>query len=289
MTDYPMAKVFISYSRKDLNFVQGFAQTLMSNSVDVWWDLSSMQGGDDWTDAIPQAIESCDMVIVVLSPNSIQSDWVQKEYTYALNHKKRIIPILYQACEIPFALVNINYIDIQGTKYQKGMDDIMMLASAGPGDKGQVMQPAHEPTAPVQPEIRENAPSGIFTNIWVEHNIVWGMFMGMRIHVSAVVRGQMNTPCKAVVHFFGYNNQPLIDYNANPMFRTVDGYVSTGVDFIPMYPEATFPDLVMYIPYNELHLMPGVHQLVFRISFYDMTRNFFFAQSYPQPFMVTQQ
>ena len=114
-----MAKVFISYSRKDLNFVQGFAQTLMSNGVDVWWDLSSMQGGDDWTDAIPQAIENCEMVIVVLSPKSIQSDWVQKEYTYALNHKKRVIPVLYQACEIPFALVNINYIDIQGPKYQE--------------------------------------------------------------------------------------------------------------------------------------------------------------------------
>jgi hypothetical protein len=284
-----MSRVFISYSRNDLNFVQGFAQTLMSNGIDVWWDLSSLQGGDDWTDAIPQAIENCAICVVVLSPNSVQSDWVQKEYTYALNQKKRIVPLLYQACKIPFALVNINYIDIQGPKYQKGIGDIIKLASAGSRDEQQVLQPAHDTNAPVNPTGMNNVPTGIFTNIWVEHNIVWGMFMGMRIHASAVVRGQMNNPCKAVVHFFGFNGQPLVDYNANPMFRTVDGFVSTGVDFIPMYDETTFPDLVMYIPYNELHLMPGVHQLAFKISFYDMSRNFFFAQSFPQPFMVTQQ
>jgi hypothetical protein len=282
-----MAKVFVSYSRDDLNFVQGFVQTLMSNGVDVWWDMSSLQGGDDWTDAIPQAIENCDICVVVLSPQSIQSDWVQKEYTYAKNHGKRIVPVLYQDCEIPFVLVNINYIDIQGPNYQKGINEIVNLAK--PQDEKQVLQPKHDSNAPVNPVPMQSAPTGYFTNIWVEHNIVWGMFMGMRIHASAIVRGQANNPCKAVVHFFGFNGQPLVDYNANPMYRTVDGFVSAGVDFIPMYDETTFPDLVMYIPYIELHLMPGMHQLAFRISFYDMTRNTFFAQSFPQPFMVTQQ
>lgn len=89
-----MAKVFISYSRKDIQFVQMFAQTLMSNGVEVWWDLSSLQGGDNWTNEIPKAIENCDSCIVVLSPNSVQSEWVQKEYTYALKQEKRIIPLL---------------------------------------------------------------------------------------------------------------------------------------------------------------------------------------------------
>lgn len=284
-----MAKVFISYSRKDLNFVQEFSQTLMTSGVDVWWDLSSLQGGDDWTDAIPQAIESCEICIVVLSPNSILSDWVQKEYTYALNNEKRIVPILYQDCKIPFALVNINYIDIQGSKFQKGINDIIKIAGSEPQGKKQVLQPAHDTTSLETPVTMDSAPSCVFTNIWIEHNIIWGMFVGMRIHTSAVIRGQMNNPCKAVAHFFGYNGQPLRDFNANPMFGTIDGFVSTNIDFIPMYAETTFPDLVMYIPYNELHLMPGMHQLSFRVSFYDVSRNLYFGQSYFQPFTVTQQ
>ena len=283
-----MARVFVSYSTDDLNFVQDFVQTLMSNGVDIWWDKSSLQGGDDWQEDIEQAIENCEIYMVLLSPNSIRSDWVKKEYTCAMDRNKEVIPILYQDCKVPIALIDINYIDIQGPKYQKGIQDIIKLTSVGPKDEQKVLQPAHEPSAPVNPAGMTNAPTGFFTNIWVEHNVVWGMFMGMRIHASAVVRGQANHPCKAVVHFFGFNGQPLVDYNANPMFRTVDGFVSTAVDFVPMYDETTFPDLVMYIPYNELHLMPGMHQLAFRISFYDVTRNFFFAQSFPQQFLVTQ-
>ncbi len=284
-----MAKVFLSYSRKDLDFIQGFAERLMSNGIDVWWDMASLQGGDDWTDAIPQAIENCDFCIVVLSPNSVQSDWVQKEYTYALGQEKRIVPILFQECKIPFALVNINYIDIQGAKYQKGIDQIVRLSGAKSQGTREVLQPTHDDTEVAPPVALDNAPSAIFTNIWVEHNIAWGIFVGMRIHISASVKGQINNPCKAVAHFFGINNQPLIDFNANPLFRSVDGFVSTAVDFVPMYEETNFADIVMYIPYNELHLNFGVHQLVLIISFYDTVRNFFFAKSLPVQFVVTQQ
>ncbi len=284
-----MAKVFISYSRQDLNFVQGFAQTLMSNGVDVWWDLSSLQGGDNWTNEIPQAIENCDLCIVVLSPNSVKSEWVQKEYTYALNHQKRIIPVLYQSCKIPFALVNINFIDLRGANYQKGLEQIIQLSKVGMQEKQQVLQPAFDQNSPVNPVTPGNVPTAVFGNVWFEHNIVWGMFFGMRIHAGLAIRGQQNNPCKVVAHFFGMHGQPLLDFNFNPMFRTVDGCVTTGVDIIPLYDETTYPDIVMYIPYNELHLMPGFHQLMCRLSLWDVTRNAFFAQSFPQGFVVTQQ
>lgn len=284
-----MAKVFISYSRQDLNFVQEFAQALMSNGIDVWWDLSSLQGGDNWTNEIPQAIENCDLCIVVLSPNAVQSEWVQKEYTYALNHKKRIIPILHQACKIPFALVTINAIDVQGSSYQKGLEQVLQLARAGGGETQQVLQPAIGQSQPVPPTPTGNFPSAMFGAIWFEHNIPWGMFFGMRIHAGLAIRGQRNNPCKVVAHFFAFNGQPLVDFNFNPLFRTTDGFVTTVVDVIPFYDETTYPDIVMYMPYGELHLMPGMHQLFCKLSLWDVTRNLFFAQSFPQGFMVTQQ
>lgn len=284
-----MAQVFISYSRQDLNFVQGFAQALMSNGVEVWWDLSSLQGGDNWTNEIPQAIENSDLCIVVLSPNAVQSEWVQKEYTYALNHQKRIIPVLYQACKIPFALVNINFIDLQGANYQKGMEQVLQLSREGTQNRQQVLQPSVQQNDPVPPAVAGNVPSAIFGAIWFEHNLPWGIYFGMRIHAGLAIRGQQNNPCKVVAHFFGMHGQPLVDFNFNPLFRTVDGFVTTVVDIIPLYEEATYPDIAMYIPYSELHLMPGFHQLMCRLSLWDMTRNTFFAQSFPQPFVVTQQ
>ncbi len=288
-----MSKVFLSYSRKDLNFVQGLAQALMSNGVDVWWDLSSLQGGDNWTNAIPQAIENCELCVVVLSPNSVESEWVQKEYTYALNQKKQIVPLLYQACKMPFALITLSVVDLQGMNYQKGLEEILRLSKTGSQGKQQVLQPSANANNiannMVNPAFPNNLPSGFFSNVWIEHNVVWGMFFGMRIHTSFMVNGQRNSPCKVVAHFFDMNGQFLRDFNFNPMYRTMDGFVTTMVDIIPLYDETNYPDIVLYIPYNELHLMPGMYQLTCRISLWDVARNFFFAQSLLQPFMVTQQ
>ena len=75
-----MAQIFISYSRKDIDFVRRLAGDLEKAGYDVWWDLTDLQGGDDWPRVIPSAIESSQFVIVVLSPNSVISDWVEKEF-----------------------------------------------------------------------------------------------------------------------------------------------------------------------------------------------------------------
>ena len=41
-----MAKVFISYSRRDLSFVERMVQDLEGAGVSVWYDLSGMEGMD---------------------------------------------------------------------------------------------------------------------------------------------------------------------------------------------------------------------------------------------------
>lgn len=52
-----------------------------------------------------------------------------------------------------------------------------------------------------------------------------------------------------------------MDFNFNPLLRTIDAYVTTVVDIIPLYEETTYLDIVMYIPYTGLYLMPEMHQL----------------------------
>src|SRR5512144_1786466 len=106
-----MEKIFISYSRKDISFVRKLAGDLEKAGYDVWWDLTDLQGGDDWPRAIPAAIEASQSVIIVLSPNSMLSDWVEKEYTYALGLHKKVIPIMLARSNVPFALNTINYVD----------------------------------------------------------------------------------------------------------------------------------------------------------------------------------
>src|SRR5678815_3203104 len=103
-----MQRIFISYSRKDSAFVRTLAGDLEKAGYDVWWDISDLRGGDDWVRVIPAAIAASQHVLVVLSPNSAESEWVEKEYTQALSLRKKIIPILFAATRVPFALNTIN-------------------------------------------------------------------------------------------------------------------------------------------------------------------------------------
>jgi hypothetical protein len=122
---YKMAQIFISYSRKDIGFVRKLAGDLEKAGYDVWWDLTDLRGGDDWPRVIPAAIESSQFVIVVLSPNSAVSDWVEKEYTQALSLRKKIIPIMLTQSRLPFALNTINFIDFTGEDYAASLNNLL--------------------------------------------------------------------------------------------------------------------------------------------------------------------
>jgi hypothetical protein len=120
-----MAQIFISYSRKDIGFARKLAGDLEKAGYEVWWDLTDLRGGDDWPRVIPAAIESSQYVIVVLSPNSAISDWVEKEYTHALSLHKKIIPIMLAPSSMPFALNTINYIDFTGEDYAASLNSLL--------------------------------------------------------------------------------------------------------------------------------------------------------------------
>src|SRR5215212_2297195 len=120
-----MPQIFISYSRKDISFVRRLAGDLEKAGYDVWWDLTDLRGGDDWPRVIPAAIESSQFVIVVLSPNSVISDWVEKEYMQAISLRKKIIPIMLTQSRVPFALNTINYIDFTNEEYGTSLNKLL--------------------------------------------------------------------------------------------------------------------------------------------------------------------
>jgi cell division septation protein DedD len=120
-----MTQLFISYSRKDIGFVRKLAADLEKAGYEVWWDLTDLRGGDDWLRVIPAAIESSDNIIVVLSPNSVISDWVKKEYTQALSSGKKIIPLMLARSSVPFALNTINYVDFTSDDYAVNFQNLL--------------------------------------------------------------------------------------------------------------------------------------------------------------------
>ena len=114
-----MKHIFLSYSRKDLGFVEKLAKDLQQVGYDVWYDLTDLSGGDRWASEIQAAIDQCDAFVTVISPNSVASNWVEKEFLYASNDKKNIVPVLYVTSKLPLWLLDMHYINIQGRNYKK--------------------------------------------------------------------------------------------------------------------------------------------------------------------------
>lgn len=84
--------VFISYSSKDADAANAVRMVLQQNGIDCWMAPESIVMGDDYSSAIPKAIEVCDLFLLILSANSQCSKWVPKELDSAISHNKPIIP-----------------------------------------------------------------------------------------------------------------------------------------------------------------------------------------------------
>jgi hypothetical protein len=95
-------RVFISYSYKDRSFVNKFAADLKSRAVDIWIDQYEILPGESIRRALEDAIERIDIFLLVLSPNSISSRWVQEELDMIIGKEEPVlIPVIIKECEIP--------------------------------------------------------------------------------------------------------------------------------------------------------------------------------------------
>jgi len=118
-------KIFISYSRLDLVFVKKLAKDLMDAGYEVWYDLSKIEGGDRWSQEIQDGINESEIFAIIVTPNSMASEWVEKEYHFASRRGMKIVPLVYELCELPIWLLNIQYIDIVGANYGRNFHQIL--------------------------------------------------------------------------------------------------------------------------------------------------------------------
>jgi hypothetical protein len=104
-------KYFFSYVRKDSEFVLKLAKELRASGVNVWLDQLDISGGQRWDHAVEGALATCQGMIAVLTPESLVSNNVMDEVSYALEEGKLVVPILLRSCTIPFRLRRVQYID----------------------------------------------------------------------------------------------------------------------------------------------------------------------------------
>jgi hypothetical protein len=95
-----MAHIFISYSRRDREYARKLVDSLLERGFDVWFD-EHIEYGVNWETAIFRAIDACAAFVVLMSPDSMNSDWVQRECAYADRRRKPAFPVLLAGEEFP--------------------------------------------------------------------------------------------------------------------------------------------------------------------------------------------
>ena len=127
-------RVFISYSHRDQNFVCQLANDLKRNRIYSWMDQREIGVGSIWSEQVELALDACEIMVVVLSPESAESPNVADEWHYYLDAEKTIVPVLYRDCHIPFRLKRIQYVDFVRHSYEDGLASLIdvLLEKLGP-------------------------------------------------------------------------------------------------------------------------------------------------------------
>lgn len=112
-----MALVFISHSSRDKDAVRRLATCVEDAGFSVWLDEWSIRVGECIPTRISDGLEECRFLIIVLSPHSVSSGWVDREWkavywAEAEGKKLRILPVLVENCSIPLLLRTRKYADL---------------------------------------------------------------------------------------------------------------------------------------------------------------------------------
>src|SRR5262245_41245991 len=101
---------FVCYAREDADFVRAMAADLRGRALPIWLD-ADIPPGVDWDRTIDERLRSCGRFLIVLSPAAVASTEVRGELRVALTLGKPIVPLLYEPCEVPRQLQNLQYLD----------------------------------------------------------------------------------------------------------------------------------------------------------------------------------
>jgi len=113
-----MISIFVSYSQKDREFVKRLVRDLENRvpELRIFYDLL-LPAGSSWADTLSKEIESADIVLAVLSPDYLVSEWGRKESEVAMlrmtEGNARLLPIMYRTCDVKGFLSSITWVDFR--------------------------------------------------------------------------------------------------------------------------------------------------------------------------------
>lgn len=106
--------VFLSFASTDDEIAKPIWQEMCVNGLRVFWSDATLKDkiGESWFEVIQSSLENSRHFVLLCSTNSMESEWVKREYKAFFNHcykagARRLIPVLvknYKLSDLPLFL-----------------------------------------------------------------------------------------------------------------------------------------------------------------------------------------
>ncbi len=123
--------VFLSHNSADKPFARRLASDLENQGITAWIDEAEIKAGESLIEKIRNGIDNAEYVVVILSPRSISSPWVQREVDVAmtqeiLGKKIKVIPLMLEKCDLPGFLLGKKYSDFTNeSEYADSLSELV--------------------------------------------------------------------------------------------------------------------------------------------------------------------
>lgn len=113
-------RVFLCHAKEDVVKVRNLYKRLKNDGFDVWFDEVDLIAGQEWEIEIPKVVKTSDIVLVLVSNNSItKTGYVQKEIRIALDAADYqpegsifLIPVRLEECKVPDRISRFQWTDL---------------------------------------------------------------------------------------------------------------------------------------------------------------------------------
>jgi hypothetical protein len=203
----PGKNIFISYREKDSAGEAGrLVDSLKEHFVNdqIFMDIDKIEPGVDFTDAISNSLESCDVMLAIIGPRWMgdtkqmsriknDGDWVRLEIATALARNIRVVPVLVDGADLPTS-------EEDDTLKAEPSTPVENNRQANPGEQVELNENTGDQTATEQGNAASNAGTNI-TNVVAYKNVngTWSDVNGMYYLVISQQSEYLN------VNAFGMN------------------------------------------------------------------------------------
>ena len=115
--------IFMSYSRREVGFVDDLTHKLEQQGYQVWLDYRSLVPGTPWAGQIDKGLDEAEVVLLVVSKASMASQYVELEWRRVLKENKRVILLIFEAVDLPAELEKFEWVDFRGN-YEAGLKEL---------------------------------------------------------------------------------------------------------------------------------------------------------------------